>query len=154
MAVRGDIASILEVQSLSGRPMPTVASLEAAIDDGARLVLVARLDGVLAGWGKTHFFALGDGLAPAGHYLGGVTVAPSWRRHGLATALTQERLEWIWQRADEAWYVVNPHNRASIALHSRWGFVEAARAPRFHGTEFTGGTGMLLRAPRPQAEQD
>ncbi|MGA7203534.1 MAG: GNAT family N-acetyltransferase [Specibacter sp.] len=153
-AVSGDITAMLSVQAGSGRASPTAASFEAATNDDARLVVVALLDGVLVGWGMTHYFAGGDGTAPAGHYLGGVTVAPSWRRRGIGAALTQARLDWIWQRADTAWYVVNPANRASIALHSRWGFTEVARAAKFHTTEFTGGVGLLMRARYPQAEQD
>jgi aminoglycoside 6'-N-acetyltransferase I len=100
----------------------------------------------IIGWGKTHFWSYADGPAPAGHYLGGVTVSPESRRQGIARALTQARLDWIWDRSDAAWYVVNPDNLASIELHRQWGFIEVARAARLHTTNFTGGTGLLFRA--------
>lgn len=101
------------------------------------------------GWGKTHYWDKPDGAAPVGHYLGGIVIRPELRRRGLATALTQTRLDWIWARAGEAFYVVNASNLSSIELHRQWGFAEAARAPRCHTTGFTGGVGLLMRAVRP-----
>ncbi len=128
-------------------------SLVAAVDDPERAVLVAEVGGALVGWAKTHHWGWADGPAAAGHYLGGVTVDPAWRRRGIADALTRERLRWIAERATEAWYVVNAANPASIALHEAYGFQEVARAARFHTISFTGGEGILFRAgplePRP-----
>ncbi len=153
-AICSDIASILDVEAQAGRPLPDPIRLAAAIDDDARLVLVACARGTsdvggFLGWGKTHFWGFADGTAPTGQYLGGVTVRPDCRRSGIGTALTQARLDWIWRRASEAWYVVNASNLASIELHRRWGFAEVARAPRFHTTTFDGGVGILMRAVRP-----
>ncbi|MCX2748464.1 GNAT family N-acetyltransferase [Arthrobacter sp. MI7-26] len=154
LAKRSDIAGILDIQAKAGLALPAADSLEEAIDDDTRLVVVAFVRGVsdlgeLAGWGKTHFWDYDDGLAPKGHYLGGITVQPEHRRSGIGTALTQARLDWIWRRTSEAWYVVNASNLASIELHRRWGFVEVARAPSFHTTQFDGGAGALMRANRP-----
>lgn len=148
-AVDGDIVQMLETQAKADRALPGVDSLASAILDEARVVVVASVDRNIVGWGKTHFWAYADGQAPLGHYLGGVTVIPKLRRRGVATALTQARLDWIWERADSAWYVVNPSNRALIDLHRRWGFTEVARAAKFHTTNFTGGVGLLLLAKRP-----
>ncbi|MET4621198.1 GNAT superfamily N-acetyltransferase [Arthrobacter sp. 2762] len=72
------------------------------------------------GWAKTHYRDHSDGPARAGCYLGGITVARLFRRHGVAAALTEARLLWIWERADSAWYVVNSRNQASLALHQPW----------------------------------
>ncbi|MCZ9882926.1 GNAT family N-acetyltransferase [Arthrobacter sp. B2a2-09] len=149
-----DIAHILDVEAQAGRFLPDPARLAAAIDDDARLVLVACTRGTsdvggFLGWGKTHFWGHDDGAALKGHYLGGVTVRLDCRRSGIGTALTQARLDWIWRRASEAWYIVNASNLASIELHRRWGFVEVARASRFHTTTFDGGAGILMRAARP-----
>lgn len=151
-----DLAHILEVEAQAGRPFLDAAMLAEAIDDDARLVVVAFVRGAsdvgeLVGWGKTHSWDYADGAAPTGHYLGGVTVRPDCRRKGIGTALTQARLDWIWRRASEAWYVVNASNLASIGLHRRWGFAEVARAPGFHTTTFDGGVGILMRADRPGA---
>ncbi|KRF08638.1 GCN5 family acetyltransferase [Arthrobacter sp. Soil782] len=147
-AVKNDILPILKLQVEADGSSIDAEALAPAIDDVTRLVVVAVLDGSVVGWGKTHFWHYADGPAPAGHYLGGVTVTPNLRRRGIGIALTQARLEWIWHRSMDAWYVVNPSNSASIELHRRWGFIEAARAPKFHTTEFTGGVGVLMRAKR------
>lgn len=148
LAHRSDIKAICGIDLAAGRSPADVSALEMAIDDEARLVVVASVNSGIVGWGKTHFWAYADRQAPRGHYLGGVTVRLGVRRHGIARALTQARLDWIWERAESAWYVVNPANQVSIDLHRQWGFTEVARAARFHTTTFAGGVGMLLRANR------
>lgn len=122
--------------------------MKTALYDANRLVVVALTGGHMAGWAKTHYWEKTDGAAPAGRYLGGVDVAPGHRRRGVGTVLTDARLDWIWQRSADAWYVVNVQNQASIEIHHRWNFVEVARGPRFHTTAFTG-TGLLMHAQRP-----
>lgn len=124
-------------------------SYRCVISDPNRLVLVAEAGGTVVGWAKTHFWARGDGPARAGHYLGGVTVDPDWRRQGIGARLTQARLNWIWDRSPLAWYVVNAENSASIELHRRWGFAQVAKGRRFHTTAFDGGSGLLMCAQRP-----
>ena len=138
------------VNALTGRPPLNVAALETAVGDPRRLFLVATGDEGMVGWAKTHCWDRPDGAAPAGHYLGGVVVAPAARRRGLATALTQARMDWIWEHCREAFYVVNASNLPSIELHRRWGFSEVARASAFHTTSFTGGVGLLMRAVLPE----
>lgn len=141
-----DLPAIEQIQRDAGLLQSDRARLEAAIADPDRLFVVAEVDGRVAGWAKTHYWPDGDSVAPAGHYLGGLTVAPPLRRCGVGGALTVARLEWIRQRAPEAWYVTNPRNNASIELHRRHGFEEVARASRFHTTTFDGGVGILWRA--------
>lgn len=152
-ATRGDVEAILRIEVAAGRSAGSVGSAEGyrrAIADPDRCVLVAVSDGAehagVVGWAKTHHHVHVADPAPAGHYLAGITVDPSWRRRGIATALTDARLQWIGGRADDAFYVVNLHNRASIDLHTRWGFTEVLRAPRLTGIEFEGGVGLLMRA--------
>jgi len=149
LAMIGDIDAIRDIDSKAGRAPAGVEAITAASVDEARLVVVAPVGGTIVGWGKAHFWSYADGKSPGGHYLGGVTVIPELRRHGTARALTQARLDWIWGRADSAWYIVNPSNRASIDLHRQWGFAEVARAAKFHTTSFTGGVGLLLQAKQP-----
>jgi aminoglycoside 6'-N-acetyltransferase I len=159
-----DVPGILAADLESGRSAPADArrftiGIGAAIADPARLVVVAEAQDALnadggsgvVGWAKTHYWDYADGLALPGHYLGGVTVLPDSRRQGIATALSCARLQWIWERADRAWYVVNARNEASLALHRKWGFREVARAPAFHSVTFDGGEGVLLRAARPMS---
>nr|WP_276512178.1 GNAT family N-acetyltransferase [Cryobacterium roopkundense] len=133
-------------------PHPTLtrrastSSLEVAIADLQRYVVLAMMDDTVVGWAKTHFWDHSDGSAAAGHYLGGVTVTSEFRRQGIGDALTSARLDWIWKRARNAWFVVNALNLASIDLHRKWGFCEVARSDRFHTTTFTGGEGILFSA--------
>ena len=141
-----DFNGILAVQTESARPTMEPWLLEGILHDPNRLLLVALDDDIVVGWAKTHYWPRGDGTAGAGHYLGGVTVAPRHRRKGIADALTARRLKWIRNRAADAWYIASASNLASIALHKRWGFEEVARSSSFHGTEFTGGTGILFHA--------
>ncbi|MFJ6455327.1 GNAT family N-acetyltransferase [Paenarthrobacter sp. NPDC091669] len=158
-----DVQVILATDIVTGRTSPSdaerfAAGISAAVADPARLVVVAEAhddanaeggSGVV-GWAKTHHWDYADGPAPAGQYLGGVTVRPEFRRRGLAAQLTEARLHWMWERAEFAWYVVNAGNEASLALHRRWGFREVARGARFHTVAFDGGEGVLLSAARPQ----
>ncbi|MFJ6535767.1 GNAT family N-acetyltransferase [Paenarthrobacter sp. NPDC091711] len=161
-AIESDVPGIVALDLSAGSSSTANAdafasNISAAISDSARLVLVAETQaGVtteggsgVVGWAKTHHWDFPDGPAPGGHYLGGVTVLPEFRRRGVATKLTEARLRWIWERADRAWYVVNARNQASLALHSKWGFREVARGPRFHTVKFDGGEGVLLSAARP-----
>jgi ribosomal protein S18 acetylase RimI-like enzyme len=121
-----DLPAIEEVQIAAGRT-ESLDSVGAAIGDQERFIVVAEVAGAVVGWAKTHRYARPDGAAPAGHYLGGVTVSPAWRRRGVATALTEARMCWIADRTHRAYYLVNAQNRASIALHERWA------SPRWRG---------------------
>lgn len=149
-----DLPELLRVQASAGR-LPNEAQLKRAIPASNSLVLVARPAETAPGgggqpiiaWAQANYLKASLDDAPDGHYLAGVTVAPQWRRRGVAGALTTRRLRWIGERADEAFFVVNPANRASLALHTRWGFEEVLRAPRLAGVSFSGGVGLLMRAP-------
>jgi ribosomal protein S18 acetylase RimI-like enzyme len=84
---------------------------------------------------------------PAGWYLTGVIVDEDWRRRGVARELTRARMEFVAQRAREAFYIASAMNHTSIDLHAGFGFEELTRdffAPRV--TSFTGGVGILFRA--------
>ncbi|MEG3615883.1 GNAT family N-acetyltransferase [Isoptericola haloaureus] len=143
-----DLLAIEEVQEAAGRG-ELLDGVRAALHDPQRLVVVAEAAGAVVGWAKTHVHATSDGVAPAGHYLGGVTVAPAWRRRGVGTALTATRMDWLARRTGRVHYVVNAANTASIALHAPWGFREVVRSSALHGVRFAGGVGVLLRADLP-----
>lgn len=144
-----DIRAIMDLNARAKRPGGTRASYLAVVEDAQRLLIVACSGTGVVGWAKTHWWGHADGPAPAGHYLGGVTVDPDWRRRGIGTMLTTFRLGWIWERAVEAWYVVNATNVASMAMHREFGFTEISRAAAFHTTTFEGGNGLLMQAQRP-----
>jgi aminoglycoside 6'-N-acetyltransferase I len=109
-----------------------------------RLVVVAQTEDKLVGVAKTHFHQEPDEGAPAGHYLGGVIVSRSYRRHGVASALTRSRLEWIWSQSRTAYYFANEHNTASIRMHEAFGFHPIGRFPSIHGVTADGGRSELV----------
>lgn len=94
-------------------------------------VFVAQIGHHLVGFGRARQLEHArDGLPlslPEGWYLTGVIVDPDWRRRGLGEVLTAARLDWLRRRTDAAYYVASRQNRASIALHKRFGFHEIAR---------------------------
>jgi ribosomal protein S18 acetylase RimI-like enzyme len=116
-----------------------------------RLLLVARLNGAVTGYGRVKWVErpaeAGYEQVPAGWYLMGVIVGREFRRRGIGEELTRRRLAWIGERAREAFYFANSRNRASIDLHRRLGFEEVVRGFRFPGAHLSGGgEGVLFRA--------
>lgn len=112
-----------------------------------RLLLVADIEGEIAGFAQAHFLEQHPvNHGPAGFYLTGVTVLSNYRRAGLGRSFTVSRLDWIRKRADEAWYFANADNRTSIQLHLEFGFEEVWRAQVIHGVTFDGGEGILFRS--------
>lgn len=117
-----------------------------------RLVLVAVINSDVVGAAKTHHHSDPDGIAPAGHYLGGVVVAPGFRRLGVGLVLTRTRVNWIWRRALNAYYFANEHNTASIRMHETLGFRPVARSLEIHGVTADDGHSELVlfkAPPRP-----
>jgi ribosomal protein S18 acetylase RimI-like enzyme len=150
-----DVAALVALAAREGRDADAMRMRFAA--DLARperelLVAVVNPTGALAGYGRIARFDpepdAPANVAPAGWYLGGLLVGGGHRRHGIGSALTRARLEWIFARSDEAWYFSNARNVASLALHERLGFVEVTRDFVFPGVGFAGGVGVLCRAVR------
>jgi ribosomal protein S18 acetylase RimI-like enzyme len=126
------------------------AALEEDQRHPARLLLVAVVAGEVVGYGRASRFEHSPGapadIAPEGYYLTGVFVHVGQRRTGIGLALTEERLAWIAERADEAWYFANARNVASIELHRRLGFEEVTRRFSVPRLAFEGGEGILFRS--------
>jgi len=114
------------------------------------LILVAEVDGRVVGFGKARYLSSssssGADALPGGWYLTGLVVDPRFRRRGIGTRLTSERLRWIAERSRRVYYFANARNRVSMALHDAHGFVEIARAPQFGEVTFVGGEGVLFAA--------
>lgn len=108
---------------------------EIAHADASNLVLVAEAGGEIIGFARARYFEppadAPQHTAPAGWYLLGVNVLPSHRRSGVGAELTRARLDWIADRAVEAYYFTQEENHASIALHERFGFREVRRGVEF-----------------------
>jgi ribosomal protein S18 acetylase RimI-like enzyme len=131
-------------------------SLLRDLDDPERRLVVAERDGAIIGYGRACFFesepqAPAD-TAPDGYYLVGIVVDPDSRRGGVGAALTQARLDWISERANDAWFFANARNIASIELHRRFGFEEVTRHFSFPRARF-GGEGILFRLRLRQRTQ-
>ncbi len=109
-------------------------------------LLIAEDGGSFLGFGKCGHIS-GRGNAPEGWYLTGIVVMPDRRRRGVGRELTRARLEWIAHRAPGAYYFASAQNRVSLALHEPFGFREVKRDLEIPGVTFTGGVGILFRAP-------
>ena len=120
-----------------------------------RLLVVAERADEVIGYGRVLAFVpehdAPPDIAPPGYYLMGLAVHPDHRRKGVATALTHARIDWISERANEAWYFANARNVASIALHASFGFDEVTRSFFYPRVDFDRGEGILFRLglPRP-----
>lgn len=124
-------------------------ALEGDDVDRTSIILVAEVDREIAGFGKVRFLNESRGderpSSPEGWYLTGLLVDARFRRHGIGSRLTEERLRWIGARNRFAHYFSNARNLVSIALHERFGFVELSRGSQFAGVSFVGGEGVLFR---------
>jgi aminoglycoside 6'-N-acetyltransferase I len=140
-ATLDDLGHVTAVCDASGRTRWTSEMIAPRND---RVVLVAVTQGEVVGVAKTHFHADSDGSSPAGHYLGGVVVAPGFRRRGVGLALTRARLEWTWSRASIAYYFTNEHNTASIRMHETLNFRPLARFSEIRGVTADDGRSELF----------
>ncbi|MBY8881205.1 GNAT family N-acetyltransferase [Streptomyces sp. PLK6-54] len=155
------------VAEATGDDVPALAVLQAGARGGSAgdwedrirrarsgersLVVTAKVSGEAVGYANVAFLPEHPAdRAPAGSYLTGVTVAPAWRRRGVARLLTLRRMEWAGERDSAVWCLISARNRASLDLHRQLGFVRVLFGASFQGVAFTGGEGWLLRAaPRP-----
>lgn len=116
------------------------------------LLLVANLPGGrIVGYGRVTWVGTVDkapaNVAPPGYYLGGMAVDTAYRRRGVGRRLTAERLRRLAGCTDEAWYIVNKANDASIDLHLAHGFHEASRDFVFPGVVLDGPGTVLYHLP-------
>jgi ribosomal protein S18 acetylase RimI-like enzyme len=156
VVIRGGVAA--DIEACAALAQLAAAERDAAelgdsllrdIENSEHLLVVAENAGEIIGYGRSGLFVPEPGAtvdtAPRGYYLTGVFVRPEQRRMGVGSALTQARLEWISQHADDAWFFANARNMASITLHQRFGFEEITRRFWFPGLSFDGGQGILFR---------
>lgn len=150
LADDGDLSALVEIaEAHSGVAGGWTERLGADLLDDGRALFAAQVNATLAGYGRVRHFAPSErspaGTAPPGWYLAGVVVAPQWRGYGAGEALTQARLAWVAERADEVWYYANARNAVSLALHGAVGFEEVTREFSVPGVSFEGGVGVLCR---------
>lgn len=120
--------------------------LAADLEDPEAYLLVAEVDGVVAGHAAARWLSIDAKLARVvtdGWYLTGLLVDPAYRRRGLGRRLVQARLDWLDARTDCSWFFAAATNPASLALHEPFGFVEVTRDFTVPGVRFAGGQGVL-----------
>jgi ribosomal protein S18 acetylase RimI-like enzyme len=168
-AARGERSTALRLRAASHRDIATIARLTAEREQqplaaceaslrgefdriernaARKYFCVAEIDGVIAGFGRATYLPIPDipearGM-PAGWYLTGVIVDPSWRRRGIGHALTEQRMAWVAQHADAICYYASARNGPTIDLHAAFGFAELTRDFAFPGVDFTVGEGILF----------
>jgi ribosomal protein S18 acetylase RimI-like enzyme len=124
------------------------ALLTEDVEHPDRLLVVALEGEETVGYARAHLVELPenapDDHAPAGYYLIGLYVRPDRQRRGIADGLTEARLAWIRERADEAWFFTAESNEGSMAQHRRLGFREVSRQFSFRALN---GGHVLFRAP-------
>lgn len=158
-AVHRDVEACVDIMRAAGPGDEGArrARLDAAVEDHSEGFFVVEVEGDVRGFGRVQWLtrpieAPAD-TVPEGWYLVGAVVAPQWRRQGVGDALTAARLEWVWLRAEEAWYFANVRNRVSIDLHAKHGFVEVTNDFCVPNVTFDSGrgTGALFRCNRRAA---
>jgi GNAT superfamily N-acetyltransferase len=147
---RSDVRAVARIEAAregGASTGPFEARLRRQLADVSTLLLVASIDGEIAGFGRAAFIArpadAPPDWIPEGWYLVGVVVVDAWRRAGIGRALTEARLAWIAERAERAYYFTNARNQASLDLHRALGFRELTRSFTGPGIAFDGGHGVL-----------
>ncbi|TCC32746.1 GNAT family N-acetyltransferase [Kribbella speibonae] len=151
-AVDADLTTCAElIVTRTGGPVDERRSrLEADLENPDRYTAVAEINGEVVGYGAVirHQISPADPptTAPDGYYLIGLIVSADWRRHGIGDLLTQDRMRWTAERADEVYTFVNLSNAPILDLTSRFGFTEVTRDFTFPNAPLKPGTCVLLRA--------
>ncbi len=150
-ATSADLAALLHICDLAGLPRePRERQFRKDFTEPTRRLFVSTDDGRLTGYGRLMHFAVPAqapaNVSPPGFYLVGLQVISARRRRGIGAALTRRRLDWIFERAPEAWFFTNIRNHASRALHEKLGFVPVTTDFWYPGVTFDGGIGLLARA--------
>ncbi|MFV0407401.1 MAG: GNAT family N-acetyltransferase, partial [Propioniciclava sp.] len=114
------------------------------LEDRDHRLFVAEAAGDVRGYGWISYLQpvrCGGHGAPDGWYLSGLVIASSFRRQGLGRQLTQARIAWVLERAEQAYYVVSASNAASLRLHESLGMVAVTRDFAVPGVVFSHGDG-------------
>lgn len=113
------------------------------------MLLVAEFHEKIIGFARAKYFNppknSPKNTAPEGWYLNGIIIKPEYRRLGIASRLTEQRLQRLTNKTSDVFYFANAKNAASIDLHEKFGFQEVTRDFIFPGVTFEGGVGILFR---------
>ena len=121
------------------------------------LLIVAEYENKLVGFARAKSFepppTAPPNICPEGWYLTGIIVASEYRRKGIASALTKERLNWIAKRSERAYYFANAQNKVSIDMHKQFVFTEISRNFVYPDVSFEGGEGILFKADLQKSDR-
>lgn len=141
-----DVASAVQlaVRVLRVRPGDRGEQFASDISGDRRQMFVAKANGQVVAYGRVTELAADEAgpQTPAGYYFSGVLVEPALRRRGIAVALTQARLRWVFARTEEVFYMAGADNVASLHLHRALGFQEVKR---FRSERSAAGVDVLSR---------
>src|SRR6059036_3488229 len=96
-------------------------ALESDPSSARTAIWVAALGDRVIGYAQAGYFAppadSPPDTGPAGWYLGGLVVDPSYRRRGVGLRLTEVRIDWVAERSDRVFYFASARNLPTIDLH-------------------------------------
>lgn len=145
-ATAADAHGLAQVMAARGGSAEDHLATATRFIDALPVLAVAHVGDGIVGWSGAQPFEIrpGKGLQ---WLTAGLTVVPAQRRRGIAARLLQQVLSETDRLAPGGPLLsaINARNLASIALHEKLGFREAARGASFARIEFTGGEGVLLR---------
>lgn len=143
-----DVDDLATVMASRGGTVSDHAGSAARLIATAPVVLLSQRtheEASIIGWSGAVRIPLRPGGAPE-WMIAGLTVLPSWRRRGIGATLLRDVVAAISLQdpGSVVHSIVNARNKASLSLHARTGFEEAARGESFAGVAFDGGVGVLL----------
>jgi ribosomal protein S18 acetylase RimI-like enzyme len=98
------------------------------LHNSSRRYFVAESNEIVVGYGHTvrheRSVDASPDASPSGYFLAGVLVAREYRRAGIGKSLTSARLEALKDETNLVFYLADPKNEVTIALHRHFGFEE------------------------------
>lgn len=112
-------------------------------------IFVACVNNEVVGFARCSYISsTSDGKfpSPPGWYGLGIIVNKSFRKQGVARALSSYRLQWLKSMGVEYFYsFTNSENLVSLQMHKAFGFEKVMTSSGFLTVNYTTGTGVLFR---------
>ncbi|MCW5936293.1 MAG: hypothetical protein KIT11_03180 [Fimbriimonadaceae bacterium] len=104
--------------------LPPWDQSEVPANPGDRRLFIVESDGAVVGFGRVARLEIPS--LPSGWYLAGAVIDADHATSELGHVLTRKRLDWIGERAPEAFSCADSDDSASIIRHAELGFDEVA----------------------------
>lgn len=114
-------------------------------------LFIAQIDKHAVGYGRVQLFEGGQNLydtaeaLPPGWYLRGLVVPKPNQKMGIATLLTDVRLNWLRKITSSVLCFLDSDEKKTIPMYERYGFVEVSRSWKFLDQSRSNDSGILLR---------